>query len=387
LATGGHTALGGDDLDRLLGRWLCQQAGTTSLTPNQQQELALYSRRVKEQLSSQESLAVTWADWQGELSRDVFNQLIEPVIERCLAVCKRVIRDSKRSVEQISAVVLVGGSTRVPAIHRAVEQFFKQTPRCSIDPDQVVALGAAISADQLAGNRTDGALLLDVTPLSLGLETMGGLVERIIPRNTPIPAARQQEFTTYKDGQTAMLIHVVQGEREMVNHCRSIGRFELRGIPPMLAGAARIAVNFSIDADGLLSVAARETTTGTQSEIVIKPSYGLSETDMSRLLTEGFEYAQEDKQLRSLFETKVEAERELMALEQALESDAALLSEAEQQNIRQAIADLQMALTGQQLTAIEAAVAALKTHSDAFAARRMDRNIQQALTGTNLKDW
>jgi molecular chaperone HscA len=387
LATGGHTALGGDDIDRLVGRWMCQQAGVVSLSGAGQQALSIDSRRIKEALSQQASVPVQMNDWQGELDRATFERLIEPLVERCLGVCKRVMRDARRRLDQVSAVVLVGGSTRMPRIQQAVEQFFGQIPLCRIDPDQVVALGAALSADQLAGNRTDGALLLDVTPLSLGLETMGGLVERIIPRNTPIPAARQQAFTTYKDGQTAMLIHVVQGERDMVDHCRSLGRFELRGIPPMVAGAARIEVDFRIDADGLLAVTAQEKTTGTQSEVVIKPSYGLSETDTSRLLTEGFEHAQGDRVLRSLFEAKVEAERELMALEQAIEEDGRLLDEHELQSLEEAMQALQSSLSGSNQNALEIAVIRLKSHSNAFAATRMNRNVNQALQGTSLKDW
>jgi molecular chaperone HscA len=272
-------------------------------------------------------------------------------------------------------------------VQQSVAKFFQQEPLCTIDPDQVVALGAAISADQLVGNGKDGALLLDVTPLSLGLETMGGLVERLIPRNSPIPITRQQEFTTYKDGQTAMLIHVLQGERETVAHNRSLGRFELRGIPPMMAGAARIQVSFQIDADGLLSVTAKEMVTGIQSEIVIKPSYGLSHEDAERFLTEGFQNAQIDKDLRNLSETKVEAERELLALEQALEQDSVLLTAHELTVLKQAILVLKETLKEDELPKIQAAVEALKRHSDDFAANRMNRSVSQALKGTSLNDW
>ncbi len=387
LATGGHTALGGDDIDRLIIRWIREQARFAQLSPAELQALSALARRVKEQLSTSEQVKFEFKGFEFKLSVSQFNQLIQPVIERTLSVCKRVMRDAKVKIDQVDAVILVGGSTRTPAVAQAVADFFAQQPLCDIDPDQVVALGAAISADQLVGNQTDGALLLDVTPLSLGLETMGGLVERVIPRNTAIPVARQQEFTTYKDGQTAMLIHVLQGERDLVEHCRSLGKFELRGIPPMTAGAARIEVRFQIDADGLLSVSAVEQTTGVSSEINIKPSYGLSEDDTLRLLTDGFKFAQEDKNLRQLQETKVEAERELEALEQAIIADGHLLDEIDLDALKRAVTALKEALANNQLPKIEMAIARLKGHSNNFAALRMNQHIDQALKGTSLKDW
>lgn len=387
LATGGHTALGGDDIDRIIARWVREQTAGLSLSAADAQSLVVLARQVKEQLTTQDSFTFEFKGMAYQLDRSQFNSLIAPVIERTLAVCKRVLRDAKVKVDQIDAVVLVGGSTRSPAIQDSVAAFFEQTPLCSLDPDQVVALGAAISADQLVGNQANGALLLDVTPLSLGLETMGGLVERVIPRNTPIPVARQQEFTTYKDGQTAMLIHVVQGERDLVEHCRSLGKFELQGIPPMTAGAARIEVKFQIDADGLLSVSAREATSGVNSQINIKPSYGLSEQDTTRLLTEGFQFAEEDKNLRQLQETKVEAERELEALDQAIAVDGHLVDEIDLDALKRAMQAVREALETNQLNRIDMAIARLKGHSNNFAAIRMNQHVDDALKGTTLNDW
>ena len=387
LATGGHTALGGDDLDRLIVKWAKKQLNIESLDDAEYAHFIVSARKAKEALSNAESVELKLLEHTLHLDRTNFESIIQVALDKTISVCKRVLRDAKLDLDDIQNVVLVGGSTRSYAVQKAVREVFHQEPLCTINPDEVVAIGASITANQLIGNSKDGSLLLDVTPLSLGLETMGGLVERLISRNTAIPVARRQEFTTYQDGQTAMLIHVVQGERDLVEHCRSLGRFVLHGIPPMTAGQARIEVTFQVDADGLLSVSAKETTSGVTANIDIKPSYGLSEADTERLLLDGFKYAEEDKQLRHLHETKVEAQRELEALQQALKVDAQLLSPEQLEALNTAKAQLEAELTGQDIKAIEHAVEQLKIHSDAFAAIRMNQHIDTALKGTKLDDW
>ncbi|MDY6450886.1 Fe-S protein assembly chaperone HscA [Acinetobacter faecalis] len=387
LATGGHTALGGDDLDRLIVKWAKKQLNIETLDDSEYAHAIVSARKAKEALTDQESAKLELADQALTLDRPTFEEIIKVALDKTISVCKRVMRDAKLDLDDIQNVVLVGGSTRSYAVQKAVREVFNQEPLCTINPDEVVAIGASITANQLIGNSKDGSLLLDVTPLSLGLETMGGLVERLISRNTAIPVARRQEFTTYQDGQTAMLIHVVQGERDLVEHCRSLGRFILRGIPPMTAGQARIEVTYQVDADGLLSVSAKETTSGVQAQIDIKPSYGLSDTDMERLLVDGFKFAEEDKNLRHLQETKVEAKRELEALEQALKVDAHLLTSEQLNQLNVAKQHLETQLETSEIKAIEDSVEQLKIHSDAFAAARMNQHIDAALKGTKLDDW
>jgi|LULP01.1.fsa_nt_gb molecular chaperone HscA len=391
LATGGHTAMGGDDIDRLLVKFLKSKFEIAELSNQQHAQLVQIAKSAKETLTTETQVDIQFKieeqNYQITLTQAELATVIQPVADRTLQVCQRVLRDAKLKVDDVNAIILVGGSTRSMAIQDAVAKFFEQTPLCSINPDEVVALGAAITANQLVGNSKDGTLLLDVTPLSLGLETMGGLVERVIPRNSPIPVARKQEFTTYQDGQTAMLIHVVQGERDMVEHCRSLGKFELRGIPAMTAGAARIEVTFQVDADGLLNVSALETTSNVKANITIKPSYGLSSSDTERLLLEGFQHAEQDKQLRHLNELKVEAQRELEALKQALNQDQNLLEPSQLNDLNDAVATLEKALQSDDASAVEQAVEALKIHSDEFAAIRMNQHIDHALKGTRLDDW
>ena len=387
LATGGHTALGGDDLDRLILKWAKKQLNIETLDDAEYAHFITAARKAKETLSDADSVELKLLDQSLTLDRSTFEEIIKVALDKTISVCKRVMRDAKLELDDIQNVVLVGGSTRSYAVQKAVRDVFNQEPLCTINPDEVVAIGASITANQLIGNSKDGSLLLDVTPLSLGLETMGGLVERLISRNTAIPVARRQEFTTYQDGQTAMLIHVVQGERDLVEHCRSLGHFVLHGIPPMTAGQARIEVTFQVDADGLLTVSAKEMTSGVTAQIDIKPSYGLSSEDTERLLLEGYQFAEEDKNLRHLQETKVEAQRELEALVQALKVDAQLMNEQQLAELTAAQARLESELQGTDIKAIESAVEQLKIHSDAFAALRMNQHIDAALKGTKLDDW
>jgi len=394
IATGGDTALGGDDFDAVIvERVLADLPAGHDLTPGDRRALMVTARAVREALSDRETAryALTLADGR-ELARDIarteFEAWAQPLVERTLHSARNALRDAKLAVSDVRGVVMVGGSTRMPLVRRAVGALFGTEPLVDLNPDEVVALGAALQANLLAGNRAPGEdwLLLDVIPLSLGLETMGGLVERVIPRNSTIPVARAQEFTTFKDGQTAMSVHVVQGERELVSDCRSLARFELRGIPPMVAGAARIRVTFQVDADGLLSVTAREQSTGVEAAVTVKPSYGLSDEEIARMLSDSVREADSDAQARMLREQQVEARQLAESVRAALVNDADLLSDGERAAVDAALQGADAVAASDDVEAVRAAVQALSSATEEFAARRMDRSIRKALAGRKLDE-
>ncbi|HRD95895.1 MAG TPA: Fe-S protein assembly chaperone HscA [Rubrivivax sp.] len=391
VATGGDAALGGDDIDRALADWALAQAGVEAESATDKRAALVAARAAKEALSSRDDTSwqarIGGRDCQVPVKRATLEQLARPLIDRTLAAVRKVLRDAKVGRDEVQGVVMVGGSTRMPAVRTAVGELFGQPLLTNVNPDEVVAIGAAIQANALAGNAKDGELLLlDVIALSLGLETMGGLVERVIERNSTLPVAKAQEFTTFKDGQTAMAIHVLQGERDLVSECRSLARFELRGIPPMAAGAARIRVTFQVDADGLLSVAAREMGSGVEASVRVKPSYGLADEQITRMLQDGFAHADEDMAVRKLREARVEAERMVLATQAALAADGGLLEAPEQEAIRQLITATQATARGEDADAIEKAVERLAEGTEAFAAARMNHGIRQALAGRRVEE-
>lgn len=394
MATAGDTALGGDDFDYVIAKWIMNEANIQDdASHHQMRRLMRDACSAKETLSNFDSAEINielddGSKWNGSLTLENFNQLIAPLIQKTLFPCRRALRDAGVDASEVQSVVMVGGSTRVPDVRNKVADFFEQQPLTDINPDTVVAMGAAIQADILVGNKADSdLLLLDIIPLSLGLETMGGLVEKVIPRNTTIPVARAQDFTTFKDGQTAMSIHVLQGERELVSDCRSLGRFALHEIPPMVAGAARIRVTFQVDADGLLSVSAREETSGVESSIEVKPSYGLTDNEIENMLRDSIEHAEGDVSARMLREQQVEAERVLEALEAALADDGDLLDTDERSEVDLAAEKLSALSKSTELRAIKDAIAEVDKVAATFVARRMDGNIKKALAGHNVNEF